>query len=143
MKKVLAIVFALIFALSAATSAFAMATTCPYCGDEIVSEKAYNEHVFGKCPVKYPASSKTYKECPYGCGAKYEDNEQYEIHIANCSMKKETTEDKIANFIKNIDFKAIGEKLMGVLAKIDFPALANKVIGLLEKAVVAIIGAVK
>ena len=49
----------------------------------------------------------------------------------------------VTNFIKNIDFKAIGEKLMGVLAKIDFPALANKVIGLLEKAIVAIIGAVK
>ncbi len=143
MKKFLAIVFALIFALSAATTAFAMANTCPYCGVEIVSEKEYNAHVFGKCPVKYPEAAKTYKECPYGCGAKYEDNEQYEIHVANCSMKKETTEEKIVNFIKNIDWKAIGEKVSGVVAKIDFPSLVNKLIGLVEQAVVAIIGAVK
>ena len=140
MKKFLAIVFALIFALSAATTAFAMANICPYCGVEIVSEKVYNEHVLGKCPVKYP---KTYKECPYGCGAKFEDNEQYEIHVASCSMKKETIQDKIVNFIKNTDWKALGEKISGVIAKINFPKIMNTLIGLVEKAVVGIIGAVK
>ena len=32
---------------------------CPYCGAAFYSEKEYNAHVFGECPVRYPENEST------------------------------------------------------------------------------------
>ena len=137
MKKFLAVVFALIFALSAATTAFAVANTCPHCGQYIETEKAFNEHLDKTCPVLHPV-----KPCPYeGCGAKFQDEEQYEIHVAKCPKKSD--KDKFIEKIKGIDYKAIVTKVIGVVQKIDFPAIIAKILPVIEKAVKAIVGAVK
>ena len=128
MKKFLAVVFALIFALSAATTAFAVANTCPHCGQYIETEKAFNEHLDKTCPYE-------------GCGAKFQDEEQYEIHVAKCPKKSD--KDKFIEKIKGIDYKAIVTKVIGVVQKIDFPAIIAKILPIIEKAVKAIVGAVK
>lgn len=137
MKKFLAVVFALIFALSAATTAFAVANTCPHCGQYIETEKAFNEHLDKTCPKLHPV-----KTCPYeGCGAKFQDEEQYEIHVAKCPKK--TDKDKFIEKIENIDYKAIATKVIGLVQKIDFPAIIAKIIPIVEKAVNYIVSAIK
>ena len=82
------------------------------------------------------------KTCPYeGCGAKFQDEEQYEIHVAKCPKKSD--KDKFIEKIKGIDYKAIVTKVIGVVQKIDFPAIIAKILPIIEKAVNAIVGAVK
>ncbi len=141
MKKFLALMFALIFALSAATTAFAAANTCPYCGIEIATEKEYNKHLKTDCPkLSHAADNVVTQYCPYeGCTAKFKDPKQYEAHLEECDFKKETNRDKVEGFFENLELSDITKTVTDLLAKINFSDLAVKAIELIEKAVLAIV----
>lgn len=127
MKKFLAIVLALVFALSAATTAFAVANTCPYCSEVIEKEADYNTHISSKCLVKYPP-----KKCP-DCGAQFQDYAQYDIHVEKCPEHEETIQEKLEEVIASIDFEAIFAKVKDAVSGIDFEGIIAKITPVLEQ----------
>ncbi|MBQ2841409.1 MAG: hypothetical protein IJE72_00070 [Clostridia bacterium] len=151
MKKLTAIILALVIALSVAVTAFAASTyQCPYCLEVIEGEKAYNVHLDKKCPeVGNDIKKEEAKEeavatpCPYGCGAEFMIEAEYEKHLGICDKKTDPTfAEKVEDFIVNFTFDDAIGAVEELLAKVDFPGLLVKVIDLLEKAVTAIIGAI-
>ena len=145
MKKVLALTIALVIALSAAVTAFAATTTvnevntCPYCGVEYKSEAEFNKHLQESIPVKGHV-----KHCPYsgegykdgGCTAQFVIQAEYDKHLEICPFKgtKElSTEEKIQQFIENIDWKEVGTKVVDLVKKIPFQDLAKKIIEIVSK----------
>lgn len=151
MKKLTAIILALVIALSVAVTAFAATTyQCPYCLEVIEGEKEYNKHLEEKCPeVGSEAKEETdaaakIQTCPYeGCGAKFLDAEQYEVHLDECLKKTDPTiAQQVEDFI--LDFSIFGaiDSVFELLSKVNFPSILVTVIDLLEKAVTAIIDAI-
>lgn len=143
MKKVLALTLALIMALSAAVTAFAATdnctNTCPYCQKTFDKESEYNAHIKNTIPVKDHV-----KHCPYsgegykdgGCTAQFVLQAEYDKHLEVCPFKgtKElSTEEKIEQFFKNINWKEVGGKIVELLKKIPFQDLAKKLLDLLKK----------
>ena len=150
MKKVSALILALIFALSAATTAFAVTTLiqCPYCGEYIEGEKAFNEHVSDTCPVvgvepKYD-DAPILKTCPYGCGAQFRSQTEYENHLEVCFDRNDLTlAEKVENFLLELDLREdVLGTVLNLLSKINFSDITVTIIGLLEKAVLGIIDAI-
>lgn len=145
MKKVLALTFALIIALSASVVVFAatvtpnMTNTCPYCGVSFDDEATYNKHISETIPVKdhirhCPYSGEGYKNG--GCTAQFVIQAEYDKHLEVCPFKgtKElTTEEKIEQFIDNIDWKEVGNKVVDLFKKIPFTDIINKIIDLVKK----------
>lgn len=150
MKKLTAIVLALVIALSVAVTAFAATTyQCPYCLEVIEGEKEYNKHLEEKCPevgseAKEEADTAAkIQTCPYGCGAKFLDADQYDVHLDACHMKTDPTlAEQVEDFILNFSFDETWGKVEELLSKVDFPGILVTVIDLLEKAVTGIIGAI-
>lgn len=143
MKKVLALTLALIMALSVAVTAFAATdnytNTCPYCQKSFDKESEYNAHIKNTIPVKDHV-----KHCPYsgegykdgGCTAQFVLQAEYDKHLEVCPFKgtKElSTEEKIQEFVKNIDWKEVGTKVVELVKKIPFQDLAKKIIDLVSK----------
>ncbi|MBR4858849.1 MAG: hypothetical protein IKU08_06655 [Clostridia bacterium] len=139
MKKFLAIVFSLIFALSAFTVAFAAENTCPYCKDVIADEVAYNEHISGGCDVKF-------RSCKYGCGAKFSEAANLEVHEDACPKGAGNCEYCDAAYANQAAYEAhkeneckivttVGEdaapvvdKVIDTLKTVNWEALANKIV---------------
>lgn len=146
MKKVLALTFALIIALTASVTVFAATTTvtpnmkntCPYCGVEFDDEATYNKHISETIPVENHI-----RQCPYhgegykdgGCTAQFVIQAEYDKHVNICPFKgtKElTTEEKIEQFIDDIDWKELGNKVVDLVKKIPFTDIINKIVDLVK-----------
>lgn len=143
MKKVLALTIALVIALSAAVTAFAAvdnyANTCPYCDVVFEKEADFNAHLKNTIHVKghvqhCPYSGEGYKDG--GCTAEFVLQAEYDKHLEICPFKgtKElSTEEKIQEFIENIDWKEVGTKVVDLVKKIPFQDLAKKIIEIVSK----------
>ena len=130
MKKVLALTLALIMALSVAVTAFAATdnytNTCPYCQKSFDKESEYNAHIY---------SGKGY-ENDVGCTAQFVLQAEYDKHLEVCPFKgtkKLSTEEKIQEFVKNIDWKEVGTKVVELVKKIPFQDIVKKIIELVSK----------
>ena len=166
MKKFLAIVFSLIFALSACTVAFASAEdlTCDSCKAKLVDEKAYNAHINGGCQVDFKTCEfckeriattnreehlkvcpKYSSACEY-CGEKFDSKAKEDAHeckIVEVAGGNETVAGVIAKAVdalKNVDWKALADKVVDLVKGIDFEGLIAKIKPLVEKVVTLVKG---
>ena len=168
MKKFLAIVFSLIFALSACTVAFAADYECGACQAVFADEKALAAHNNGGCLEQFATCqycdakvriatedgtkeienlSKHEAECPKGatscdkCGAALKNQAAKADHACDTKDVAENILGKAIDALKEVDWKSLADKVVGVVKGIDFEGLIAKIKPLIEKVVDLVKGA--